>query len=69
MPCLNEARTVEACIKQARDGCEELKSAKATVTDNGSAYEIIIADNGSVDGSQEIAERAGARVVSIAQRG
>ncbi len=69
MPCLNEARTVEACIKQARDGCEELKSEKATVTDNGSAYEIIIADNGSSDGSQEIAKRAGAKVVSISQRG
>ncbi len=82
MPCLNEARTVEACILQARAGCEVLKSANAsrerilpsqstdsTASDLECTYEIIIADNGSSDGSREIAERAGARVVSIAQRG
>ena len=82
MPCLNEARTVEACIKQARAGCEILISTKTSrerilspqstesrASDFESAYEIIIADNGSSDGSREIAERAGARVVSIAQRG
>ena len=81
MPCLNEARTVEDCIKQARAGCEALKSANASrerilpqstesiASDFESGYEIIIADNGSTDGSQEIAERAGARVVSVAERG
>lgn len=81
MPCLNEARTVEACIKQACEGCEALISANAsrkgiptqstgtTASDLEFAYEIIIADNGSNDGSQEIAERAGAKIVSIAQRG
>ena len=81
MPCLNEARTVEACIKQARAGCEVLKSVKTSgerilsqsresiASGFESAYEIIIADNGSSDGSQEIAKRAGAKVVSISQRG
>ena len=82
MPCLNEARTVDACIKQALAGCEALKStntsrerkrsthtAESIASGFESEYEIIVADNGSTDGSQDIAERAGARVVSIAERG
>lgn len=59
MPCLNEARTVGACIEQAR----------AALASGGYRGEIIIADNGSSDGSPAIAEAAGARVVVIPERG
>jgi glycosyltransferase involved in cell wall biosynthesis len=59
MPCLNEVETLECCIKKA---AEFLKSNQI----NG---EILIADNGSTDGSQEIARRNGARVVDIEQKG
>lgn len=53
IPCLNEAPTVAACIKQALDTFEA----------NGIAGEVIISDNGSTDGSDEIAREAGAFVV------
>lgn len=59
MPCLNEAATVGTCVRKARDW---LKSA-------GVAGEVLVADNGSVDGSQQIAAEAGARVISVSQRG
>ncbi len=59
MPCLNEARTVGQCVHQAR----------AFLTRSGIAGEVVIADNGSNDGSQELAEAAGARVVAVEQRG
>ncbi len=59
MPCLNEARTLARCIGEAREG-----AARA-----GGESEIIIADNGSTDGSPEIALRLGARVVSVAAQG
>lgn len=59
MPCLNEARTVVTCIKKALDFMER----------NGVAGEVIIADNGSSDGSQQLAETAGARVVAVAEKG
>src|SRR5208337_3161828 len=59
MPCLNEAATLEACIKKARAGIER----------EGLSAEILVADNGSTDGSQEIARRAGATVVEVATRG
>lgn len=59
MPCLNEAATVGRCVAQAR----------AFLEGSGVEGEIVVADNGSTDGSQEIAERAGARVVSVAERG
>jgi hypothetical protein len=59
MPCLNEAETLEACIE----------AAKRCISENMLSAEIVIADNGSVDGSQAIAERCGARVVSVATRG
>lgn len=59
MPCLNEAETVETCIAKA------LKS----FADLALSGEVIIADNGSTDGSQEIATRAGARVVSVTDKG
>lgn len=59
MPCLNEARTLGICIDKAR-GCFERLGV------NG---EVVIADNGSTDGSQEIAVAHGARVVAVAARG
>ncbi len=59
MPCLNEAETLEGCIHSARQ----------TFQDAGIDGEVIVADNGSVDGSIEIAQRAGARVVHVRERG
>lgn len=59
MPCLNEAETLLGCIQEASQAIK-----KAGV--NG---EIVIADNGSNDGSQQIAENAGARVVNIEKKG
>jgi len=59
MPCLNEADTLETCIKKAQQSFQEHHI-------NG---EIIIADNGSTDGSQDIASRMGARVVPVKEKG
>lgn len=59
MPCLNEADTLQTCIAKARRALEE----------NAIAGEVIVADNGSTDGSQELARRAGARVVPVDRRG
>jgi glycosyltransferase involved in cell wall biosynthesis len=59
MPCLNEADTLEICIRKAL-------AAFASAQIMG---EVIVADNGSTDGSQEIATRAGARVVPVKFRG
>ena len=59
MPCLNEAETVGVCVAKA---AEWLRS-------NRVKGEVIVADNGSTDGSQGIAQAAGARVVGIAPRG
>ena len=59
MPCLNEAETLQGCIAEAR---EALESA-------GVSGEVLIADNGSDDGSQQLAESLGARVVDIETRG
>src|SRR5471032_3035887 len=59
MPCLNEALTVEICIQKARAYLEK----------RSIAGEILIADNGSTDGSQSLAQAAGARVVQIEQKG
>ena len=59
MPCLNEADTLATCIGKAR---RALDSA-------GISGEVVVADNGSTDGSVEIAERAGARVVHVAAKG
>jgi len=59
MPCLNEADTVVECV---RKGLEGLSAA-------GCKGEIILADNGSTDGSQELAAKAGARVVDVQKKG
>jgi glycosyltransferase involved in cell wall biosynthesis len=59
MPCLNEADTVAACVEKAWQG----------LRNSGASGEVIVADNGSTDGSQELARRAGATVVAVPQRG
>lgn len=59
MPCLNEALTLETCIRKAQSFLES----------SGVRGEIVIGDNGSTDGSQEIARRNGARVVDVPVRG
>src|SRR5438309_5064345 len=59
MPCLNEAETVGVCIRKAL----------ASIASLGVNGEVLIADNGSTDGSQEIAESLGARVVQVERKG
>jgi glycosyltransferase involved in cell wall biosynthesis len=59
MPCLNEAETLATCIQKAQ----------RAIAAQGLAAEIVIADNGSTDGSQVIAKALGARVISVARRG
>ena len=59
MPCLNEAETLETCIRKAQSYLHR----------SGVRGEIVIGDNGSTDGSQEIARRCGARVIAIPLRG
>ena len=59
MPCLNEAETIEVCIQKANK----------YLADNNVIGEVVIGDNGSTDGSQDIAKRNGARVVDIPQKG
>jgi len=63
MPCLNERRTLGHCIAVAQRTLDVLKTRHAL------AGEIIIADNGSTDGSQELAQSLGARVVNISRPG
>lgn len=55
LPCLNEAETLAVCIRKARASMNEL----------GIDGEVVIADNGSTDGSQDIARSEGARVVDV----
>jgi len=59
MPCLNEAETLATCIKKAQKALDDLNV-------DG---EIVIADNGSTDGSPEIAASLGARVIHVAEKG
>lgn len=59
MPCLNEAETLAFCVRLA----------VAALRDNNVAGEVLIADNGSTDGSQQIAREEGARVVDVPVRG
>jgi hypothetical protein len=59
MPCLNEAKTLAVCIERAL----------ATLAEHGIRGEVVIGDNGSTDGSQQIARALGARVVHVPARG
>jgi hypothetical protein len=59
MPCLNEAETVATCVRKAR----------SFLTRSGIEGEVLVADNGSSDGSPQLAREAGARVVQISKKG
>jgi glycosyltransferase involved in cell wall biosynthesis len=59
MPCLNEAETLATCIRKAQHFMQNHQV----------AGEIIVADNGSMDGSQEVATRLGARLVHVQTKG
>ncbi|HVR39050.1 MAG TPA: glycosyltransferase family 2 protein, partial [Thermoanaerobaculia bacterium] len=59
MPCLNEVETLATCIRKAQASLER----------NAIRGEIVIADNGSTDGSQAIARELGARVIDVAEKG
>ena len=59
MPCLNEARTLPACVRAAQQYLGR----------SGVSGEVLVADNGSDDGSREIAERLGARVIRVEEKG
>src|SRR4051795_11040992 len=59
IPCLDEAETIAVCIRKARAAMER----------DGLSGEVIVADNGSTDGSPEIAEREGARVIHERRKG
>lgn len=59
IPCLNEALTITGCVREAMDA----------LASSGIAGEVVVADNGSTDGSQDLATQAGARVVPIAVKG
>jgi glycosyltransferase involved in cell wall biosynthesis len=59
MPCLNEAETLARCIEKAKRG----------IQNSGVRGEIVIADNGSTDGSQAIAEKLGVRLVPVKEKG
>ncbi len=59
MPCLDEARTVGTCVRKAIEACRAA----------GVDAEVLVADNGSQDGSPELARAAGARVIHVAEKG
>jgi hypothetical protein len=59
MPCLNEAETVATCVRKAMGFLRE----------SGISGEVVVADNGSTDGSQQLATDAGARVVPVSEKG
>lgn len=59
IPCLNEARSIGACVREARESIERL----------GIDGEVVVADNGSTDSSVQIAESEGARVVHVTEPG
>src|ERR1700687_3987515 len=59
MPCLNEVDTIASCVSAAMQALREHRI----------AGEVIVADNGSTDGSQQIATRLGARVIAVPEKG
>src|SRR3954468_19115798 len=59
MPCLDEAATVGRCVEKAR----------GFLVRAGIVGEVLVADNGSTDGSRNVAEAAGAQVIEVARRG
>ncbi len=59
MPCLDEAKTVGTCVRKAIEACQAA----------GVVAEVLIADNGSRDGSPELARAAGARVIQVEEKG
>ena len=63
LPCLNEAQCLEPCIVAIREALADLSA------NQGLTGEIVIADNGSTDGSQALAARLGARVANVAEKG
>jgi glycosyltransferase involved in cell wall biosynthesis len=63
MPCLNETQSLPHCIGNALDALARLRA------EHDMTVEIVIADNGSTDGSQALATELGARVVSVSRRG
>src|SRR6185369_9069669 len=63
MPCLNEVQCLAYCIANAQEALQRIED------EYGLRGEIVVADNGSTDGSQALATRLGARVVPVAARG
>lgn len=63
MPCLNETQSLRHCIANAREALARIERTY------GLAGEIVIADNGSTDGSQSLATSLGARVVNVSRKG
>jgi glycosyltransferase involved in cell wall biosynthesis len=63
LPCLNEAKTIEWCVGRAHQALDLIEKTY------GLTGEVIVADNGSTDGSQALAEAAGARVVAVPEKG
>lgn len=59
MPCLDEAKTVATCVRKAIEACQAA----------GIEAEVLVADNGSSDGSPELARAAGARVIHVVEKG
>ena len=59
MPCLNEGATIGGCVRKALGALQQ----------HGIRGEVIVADNGSTDGSRELAAEAGARVIAVETRG
>jgi glycosyltransferase involved in cell wall biosynthesis len=59
MPCLNEAETIAVCVAKAKGFLQRA----------GVQGEVLIGDNGSTDGSQALAQAAGARVIPVPERG
>src|SRR5690348_11178830 len=59
IPCLNEAATIATCVGKALDSMRRL----------GVKGEVVVADNGSTDGSQELAQASGARVIAVPRKG